>query len=301
MHKPTILITGGNGQVAWDLKQQAQALGHVVAPSKAELDITEPGSLAAVISQTKPDLIINAAAYTAVDKAEQEIDKAMQVNVVGPSLLAEACTAQQIPLIHISTDYIFDGQKNAAYTEDEPANPVSVYGESKWQGEQAVRNHCANHIILRVSGVFGFHGHNFVKTILRLAQEQEELRIVADQITCPTPAADIASAIVAIAGQAFINRDIAWGTYHYCSTPPVSWYDFTRAIIASANDRLPLQVKTLTPVITAEFPRPAKRPPYSVLAAEKIKQHFNLHPKPWQEGIDNLIDMLANPNSIKLK
>lgn len=292
MNKPTILITGGNGQLAWDLKQQAAALGQIAAPAKTELNIASLDEVAAYVNQTQPAIIINTAAYTAVDKAEQEPEAAMQVNAIGPGILAKVCSELDIPLIHVSTDYIFDGQKNAAYAEDEPPAPLGVYGESKLQGEHAVRQNCLKHIILRVSGVFGFHGHNFVKTILRLAQEQEELRIVADQITCPTPSADIAKVILIITRQALSHFAIPWGTYHYCSSPPVSWYDFTRAIIALAAEKKPLQVKQIVPVTTAEFPRPAKRPPYSVLSVQKIQQAFGITAKPWQDGLRAVISQL---------
>ncbi|CAM4457604.1 MAG: dTDP-4-dehydrorhamnose reductase [Legionellaceae bacterium] len=292
MNKPTILITGGNGQVAWDLKQEIQSWATIASFSKEGLNITEAESILNVIKREKPLLLVNTAAYTAVDKAEQEIEHVMQANAHGPSILAKICEQYKIPLIHLSTDYVFDGQKKEAYQEDDDVNPINVYGVSKWEGEEEIRKYCEKHLILRVSGVFGYHGHNFVKTILTLAKEQKELKVVADQITCPTPSQAIANTVSILTQQIVNQLSMAWGTYHYCSEPPVSWYHFAQAIKQYAEDKISLNVETIHPISTEEFPRPAKRPLYSVLSNQKIKRQFNIETPSWQKGIEQLIDSL---------
>ncbi len=283
-----LLVTGGNGQLAWDLQQlAAEQSVNLVAYPREILDITSSDSIRTVFEQCQPDIVINTAAYTAVDKAEQEIEQAFRINRDGTARIAEACALANIPLIHISTDYIFDGQKNIAYLEDDLPNPLGVYGQSKWEGEVAVREHCPRHIILRVSGVFGRHGHNFVKTILRLARERDVLRIVADQTTCPTSAADIAAAILSL-----VKQPLQFGTYHYCSNEATTWYQFAKTIIEMAGLKTDVQ-----PITTADYPLPAKRPPHSVLDTYKIQTHYDIQPHSWRTGLLEVIKNVSVPTS----
>lgn len=226
-----MIVTGAQGQVGWELNRRAMALGHaVLAWSQVELDITDTVAVDRALDASSADVVINAAAYTAVDKAEQEPDLAFAVNRDGPAHLATACARLNIPLLHISTDYVYDGRKSSPYVEDDATAPLGVYGASKLAGDEAVRRGLPRHLILRVSWVFGVHGHNFVKTILRLAREREELRIVADQHGSPTFAGDIADTLLELAGRIpEIDAKGAWGTYHYCNEPVTTWYGFTRA------------------------------------------------------------------------
>ena len=278
---PKILITGGNGQLAHALDQQIFAENfELFLCSRDEMDITDMSSVTQAIEQFSPDIIINTAAYTAVDKAEQETEIALKVNHFGAKNVAIACQNKMIPLIHISTDYVFDGQKKTPYLENDAVNPINLYGKSKWLGEESVRENCEQHIILRVSGVFSEYGNNFFKTILRLAQERKSLRIVADQITCPTDASDIARVIFILATQK--NK---WGTYHFCSNQPISWHQFAVNIVNAARKYSALNVEEITAIPTSDYPTPAKRPPYSVLNCDKIKTSFAITPMPLDASI----------------
>ncbi|MFU8797268.1 MAG: dTDP-4-dehydrorhamnose reductase [Gammaproteobacteria bacterium] len=270
-----ILTTGGNGQLGWELQRYSEVTGY----TREMLDITQPASIEKIFTLFQPDIVINAAAYTAVDKAETETDLAFKINRDGAENLAKACNRIDVPLVHISTDYIFDGKKSTPYTEDHMPYPLGVYGKSKWDGEERVRMHCPKHIILRVSGVFSQHGHNFVKTILRIAREREGFRIVADQIICPTPAADIATAILDM-----VKQPLKYGTYHYCSNEPTTWYDFTKAIVAYAGLK-----KEIQPITTADYPLPAQRPHYSVLDTHKMYAQYGIQTKSWRSGLSEVI------------
>jgi len=307
-----MIITGAQGQVGWELTRRAMALGYeVLAWDQAELDITDAAAVDQALDASGADVVINAAAYTAVDKAEQEPEPAFAVNRDGPAHLATACARLNIPLLHISTDYVYDGAKIDPYVEDDPTTPMGVYGASKLAGDEAVRRLLARHLILRVSWVFGVHGHNFVKTILRLAREREELRIVADQYGCPTYAGDIADVLLELAGRvAEIDAKDAWGTYHYCGEPATTWHGFASAIVERARDEerspkrrrrkpstmakpaqpdQPLLVQTVTPITTANYPTPAARPINSVLDCTKLAARFGIQPRPWQPGLDAVI------------
>jgi dTDP-4-dehydrorhamnose reductase len=282
---PKILITGAQGQVATALCQHELAQHfNIQACTRVQLDITSPASIHQMITQCSPDIIVNTAAYTAVDKAEQYTEQSLLANHIGARNLAMACQQLQIPLIHLSTDYIFDGTSSSPYTEENAANPINQYGESKWLGEQAIRSQCEQHVIVRVSGVFSEFGTNFFKTILKLAAEREELRIVADQITCPTYAGHIAGAIFSL-----LNRELKWGTYHYCDQYAVSWHEFASTIIQEAKLYKPLRVKTIHAISTAEYPTAAKRPAYSVLACNKIKNTYNIQQAEWKHAVKQLI------------
>jgi dTDP-4-dehydrorhamnose reductase len=278
---PKILITGCNGQIGSALESHPHADNfHVIACDRTALDITQPISIHDAITQFTPDIIINTAAYTAVDKAESDEEAAMLINHLGAKNLAMACTQHHIPLIHLSTDYIFDGNKSSPYLEHDTANPLNVYGKSKWLGEQAVREHCREHIILRVSAVFSEYGRNFMQTVLRLGSERKELNIVADQMTCPTYAGNIAGVIYTLC-----ENLKSFGTYHYCDAPSASWHEFASAIIEKAA----LPVEKIHAITTSEYKTPAKRPLYSVLDCSKLKLDYGIQQAEWMQEIERCV------------
>lgn len=286
-----IIVIGARGQVGWELNRRATLLGHdVLAWDVAELDITDATAVDRALDASGADVAINAAAYTAVDKAEQEPELAFAVNRDGPAHLAAACARSSIPLLHISTDYVFDGRKAVPYNEDDPPAPLGVYGWSKQEGDEAVRRLWSRHLILRVSWVFGAHGHNFVKTILRLAREREELRVVADQWGCPTYAGDIADVLLELVGRmAEIDAHDAWDTYHYCGEPATTWHGFASAIIEQARARESLKVRAVTAITTADYPTPTARPANSVLDSTRLTARFGIRPRPWREGLEAML------------
>lgn len=280
-----ILITGANGQLASALSHHTLAKEFdLILCDKNQLDITDIASVSNAMLTHKPDIVVNTAAYTAVDKAEQDQELAFKVNCKGAENLAVVCHANDIPLIHISTDYIFDGQKGHAYGENDASHPINYYGESKWQGEVAVRANCEKHIILRVSSVFSEFGHNFYKTILRLANERKDLRVVSDQISCPTYAGDIAGAIFQI-----IKSEKKWSTYHFCSALPVSWHGFASAIVNAAKEKTDLMVEEVEAIPTSAYPTPAKRPAFSVLDCRKIMSDYQIEQPSWEDAIRKLL------------
>lgn len=286
-----LLMTGGNGQLAYDLCAKARLESvDFYAPTREQLSITNVDAIKQIVEQYQPDFIINTAAYTQVDLAEKEAAQAIGVNAQGAMLLAEVCEKHGIPLLHMSTDYVFDGKSTIPYCETDGVSPLNQYGYSKWQGELEVVKHASRAIILRVSAVFGVHGHNFVKTIMRLAEEREELRIVSDQITCPTPAAAIADAIFRMI------QSPHWGIYHYCGAPAVSWCDFAKKIIDIATSRLSsmrqLKIQHIIPVNTVEYPMAAMRPSYSVLNCQKIESTYGIMPANWEKGVEDVIAQL---------
>lgn len=284
-----VLVTGGDGQVASALRTHARAKEfQLIFCTHQEMNIIDPTAIKKTLAKHQPEFVINTAAYTAVDKAESEQELAMAVNYMGALELAMACAEAQIPLIQLSTDYIFDGNQTSPYTETDPANPLNIYGESKWLGEEAVRQHLPEHIILRVSGVFSEFGSNFLKSILRLAKEKEELRIVTDQITCPTYAGEIASALFSI-----IDKTPAWGTYHYCSDKPISWYDFARAIVNEAKKHTTISTKKINAIPTTDYPTPAKRPLNAVLDCSKAKAQLSLNLTNCLDELPRLINLLT--------
>ncbi|NRP26523.1 dTDP-4-dehydrorhamnose reductase [Marinobacterium sp. xm-d-420] len=261
--------------------------------SSSELDITNIRNVDSVISQIKPDLVINAAAYTAVDKAETDMKSAYAVNETGPKLLAATCKKLDIPLFHISTDYVFDGESEIPYKETDTVNPTSVYGRSKLMGELAVRNTLSKHIILRTSWVFSEHGNNFVKTMLRLGFERDELSVVGDQVGGPTSANGIATTLLKIAKQYEFRAQVQWGVYHYCGAPYVSWFGFAEEIFGECV-RLSLLESSpeLRKVFSVEYPTTVKRPANSRLSTIKITNNFGIHPDDWQETLINVFNKL---------
>ena len=292
-----LLLIGGSGQVGSEILSLTKENNiECISPSSSELNITEQNSINEIIESNLPiDFIINASAYTAVDKAEDEIELAFKINRDGPQYLAEACTQHGIPLLHISTDYVFDGTASIPYTEEMTIHPLGVYGASKAEGEQAVRDCLAEHIILRTAWVYGVHGNNFVKTMLRLGRERSELKVVSDQIGCPTAAEDIAEAIINVVGQMVEKPNNRWGTYHYCSADSTNWAEFANGIFTGAVSSMPDYPSVhVTPISTTEYPTKAARPIYSVLDCSKIEQFFTIKPPSWLLSLQRYI-----PNILK--
>lgn len=286
-----ILLTGANGQVGQAIAKISKQFTHeLIACDKHSLDITNIDTIKEKYDYYKPDIIINAAAYTAVDKAESESELAFAINAKGPENLAQVCAAANIPLLHLSTDYIFDGKKTAPYVETDAAAPLGVYGESKWRGEQAIREICSKYIILRVSWVFGEYGNNFVKTMLRLMRERELLRVVADQQGCPTYADDIAYTLLSVANSQH------WGTYHYCGNTMTTWHQFAEAIHLEASQWTSLAVTQIDAITTADYPTPAKRPQNSVLQCQKFIDTFALPTSDWRKGLQQILKQLLTAN-----
>ncbi|KAA5605009.1 dTDP-4-dehydrorhamnose reductase [Roseospira marina] len=286
-----VLVTGATGQVGTELARAAWPAGLTpVMAGRETLDLSAPEAAATVVRDGAFSLVVNPAAYTAVDAAETDEALAERVNGEGPRALAMACATAGIPLIQISTDYVFDGTKAGPYVEDDPVAPLGAYGRSKLAGEVAVRAECPRHVILRTAWVFSAHGKNFVKTMLRLAAEKPELRVVADQHGCPTAAHDIARVVVEIARQIVLDgRDDAWGTYHMAGAGATTWHGFAEAIVAAQAARTGKR-PPVHPITTAEFPTPAQRPANSVLDCGKLTRTFGLTPRPWP---DTLADVLA--------
>ena len=266
-----ILLVGANGQVGREIQELIKhSEFDLISFSHQQLEIRYKGRA----------IVINAAAYTAVDLAEDEADLAYAVNCEGVKNLALACDLLNLPLIHLSTDYVFSGNKKSPYTEDEQPNPQSVYGASKLAGEKILQQILPHSIILRVSWVFGKYGKNFVKTILRLARERTELNIVNDQIGNPTAAADIARVILILC-QRIAKNEAKWGIYHYCGAETVSWYDFSKEIIAVAQSES-LMIQEVTPIVTSAYPTKAIRPMSSSLNCDKVGRDFGIEQHSWK-------------------
>ncbi len=287
-----VLVTGCYGQVGAELMGLATAYGHeAIGFDHDTLDITQQKLVMACISKEKPSVVINAAAYTAVDKAEDDKGTAKAVNATAVGYLAQACRTLDIPLAHISTDYVFDGSKECAYLESDTVSPLGVYGETKLEGEALVQSECEKHYIFRTSWVFSAHGNNFVKTMLRLGAEREELGIVADQRGKPTSAREIARVIYEV----LASHKNAWGIYHLAQPNAVTWFDFAQSIFAGAKQQsLPLRVKQVNAIATADFPTPAKRPENSELDCNKLETTFDIKLQLWNVSLAEVIKDLRN-------
>ena len=292
-----LLLLGSEGQLGREVAKLAASRGVSLnaLPHRA-LDITDAAGLRRALDQGHYDTVINAAAYTAVDKAESEEDLATKVNRDGAVCVAEACRAREVALIHISTDYVFDGSKRAPYVESDAIAPLGVYGRSKAAGEAAVRERCAQHVILRTSWVFGAKGGNFVKTMLRLGRERRELSVVADQLGCPTPAKGLASAVLAVATQA---REAPWGTYHCCGAEPTSWFGFAEAIFAEQEALTGEPGPTLVPIATEDYPTPARRPADSRLDCSAFQSRFGQAAIDWREGLRDVLREIYTAEAIQ--
>lgn len=286
-----ILVVGCDGQVGWELCRTLATLGQVRAMNRAQLDLADRGKIRQYLREAAPDLTVNAAAYTNVDGAESDVAGANAINAAAPQILAEEMRRLNGIFIHYSTDYVFDGQKKAPYTEEDEPNPVNVYGASKLAGERAVRDVGGAYLILRTSWVYGMRGKNFLRTTVRLAGERDELRIVDDQIGAPTWSRSIAEAtgqILARAGatteerRGFIAERA--GVYHFSSAGQTSWYGFAKQIVECNRSSLP-RVPLLTPITTAEFGAKADRPANSLLSHSKIRSAFGVLPPPWDEAL----------------
>lgn len=288
-----ILITGARGQLGRELSAQGQSRGcRVQAPPEDDLDITDLEKVDRVIDLHQPDLVINTAAYTQVDKAESEETLTFEVNKTGCVNLARICAKNQIPLVHISTDYVFNGQKGTPYLETDPISPLGVYGRSKAEGEIEIRKHLKEHIILRTSWLYGIYGQNFVKTMLNLATIKPKIQVVSDQYGSPTNSADLALAILTLSDRLQSGFDIAWGTYHYCGRGVISWHTFAEKIMELAHLHEGLPTARVEPVATADYPTRAERPVYSALDCGRISKQFGIKPQPWQKSLETTIRKL---------
>jgi dTDP-4-dehydrorhamnose reductase len=292
-----ILLTGSNGQVGFELQKKLSVLGEVIATDREEFDLADPDAIKKFIDQINPDIIINPAAYTAVDKAESEPDLAYQINTLAPEILAKKATELDIPLIHFSTDYVFDGLKKEAYIETDKTDPKSIYGQTKSEGEEKVRQH-SKHIILRTSWVFGNHGNNFLKTILKLIQEKDSINIVSDQWGSPSSASILCDVTIKIVDTIFRNKNFDdYGTYHATCQGETSWHDYA-CLIATEAIKLGIKIKCppqhIQPILTSEYATAAKRPLNSRLNCEKLKKTFMLELPHWQEEVKKVLRELIH-------
>ncbi|WP_411726511.1 dTDP-4-dehydrorhamnose reductase [Methyloglobulus sp.] len=285
-----ILLSGATGQVGWELARTLLPIGEVVEVNRTQADLADLKALRGIIQQYKPNVIINPAAYTAVDKAETEQEQAFLINAEAPGVLAEEAKKIGALLVQYSTDYVFDGTKSTPYTEDDATNPVNVYGQSKLAGEQAIQSVACDYLILRTSWVYAGRGNNFLKTILRLAAEREELKIVADQIGAPTWARLIAETTAHIVRQAMLERQVNnfnSSVYHLTSSGDTSWHGFAEKIVKIVREqgKLALKNRTIHPIPTTGYPLPAKRPANSRLSTSRLEQQFGLTLPSWDNAL----------------
>ncbi len=287
-----LLVFGAGGQVGQELLALAAARDlPVTGVTRAQADIADADAVAVLIHATRPRLIVNAAAYTAVARAESEPHAAQAGNVTGPTVLARAADAAGVPLLHLSTDYVFDGSKHGAYTEDDPIAPLGVYGRTKAEGEARVRAAATRHVILRTAWVYGAYGNNFLKTMLRLAGERDRLRVVGDQHGCPTATIDIAEAILAV-DRAFAEGRHTYGTLHFAGTGDTSWHGFAEAIVAAQASRTGCN-PPVDAITTAEYPTPARRPVNSRLASDRFADVYGYRAAPWRDRVGEVVARLV--------
>ena len=296
-----VLLLGANGQLGFTLGSALIALGEVKALTRSEADFSNAfalrETLLPVVKKFQPQVIVNAAAYTTVDKAQTEQTIALQVNAQSVGVLAELAQSVNAVLVHYSTDYVFDGAGDRPWLESDQTNPLSVYGQSKWLGECAVRQHCRKHLILRTSWVVGVHGNNFLKTMLRLASERDGLRVVADQIGAPT-STDVLAKVTANLLQTMLpaaKDDARFGTYHLAASGETTWHAYAQYVLAGALKRsvhLTCKPESIEPIPTHAYPLPAPRPANSRLNTEKIRSNFGVELPAWQVGVDAILDAL---------
>lgn len=280
-----VLVTGASGQVGTEVLHLAPLLGiEAVGLDRARLDVADPEAVRAAVDRHRPDAVVNAAAYTAVDRAEAEPDLAFAVNRDGAARMAEACAHAEIPLVHLSTDYVFDGTKGAPYTPDNPVSPVNVYGASKAAGEAAVRERLAAHVVLRTAWVFSAHGANFVRTILRLAAERDRLGVVADQWGHPTWAGDVARAAL-VAAEGAVLGTVPFGTYHVAGAPLTTWHGLAEAAVEAAVATGRLSAVSVDPIPTSAYPTPARRPERVELEMTRSFAALGLEPFDWRGAV----------------
>lgn len=294
---PKLLIIGHSGQVGGELRRKLPCLGHLIAVDYPEVDLSSPDSVRGLIRSVSPKVIVNAAAYTAVDKAESDPDRAMAINGVAPGIIAEEAKRLGSILVHYSTDYVFDGAKCGPYTETDHPNPLSVYGRSKLAGDTAVLDVGGSSLVFRTSWVYGARGSNFVLTILRLAQERPELRIVDDQVGAPTSSETIANATFAVLSQllspANSGTDARYGLFNLTTRGEVSWCGFAAKILENAQQLLGITAPRLTPIRTEEYPLPARRPSNSRLSTEKLEQAFGIYMPSWEDALSLVMESVA--------
>ena len=295
-----ILLLGANGQVGHELRRSLVPLGEVIATTRSGTldggtacevaDFDQPDSLPALVDRVAPDVVVNAAAYTAVDRAETEAEAAFRANAESPGLLASACARRGARLVHYSTDYVFPGDGKRPYREEDATSPLGVYGASKLAGEAAIRGAGGSHLIFRTAWVYASHGQNFLRTMLRLGAEREELRVVADQVGTPTPAALIAD----VTARVLSTSPQATGTFHLTAEGETSWHGFAAAIFAGALQRgLLSRAPQVLPITTADYPTPARRPAYSRLDTSKLRNDLAIALPTWERGLDSVLDGLA--------
>lgn len=292
-----ILLTGKNGQVGFELQRSLAVLGEVIAVDQNDCDLTDPVSLRRLVAGLEPQIIVNPAAYTAVDRAESERDLAHAVNAVAPGILGEEAHRLGALVIHYSTDYVFDGAKSGWYSEDDSPHPQSTYGTTKLAGERALRESGADSLIFRTSWVFGAHGGNFAKTILRLAGERDELKVVADQWGAPTSAALLADVTAQVVAryQREARSDFPFGLYHLVAGGECSWHDYARTVVSAAlaaGKPLRTTPERILPIATADYPTAAKRPANSRMATAKLRETFGLVLPPWQIGLAHVLQQI---------
>ncbi|MEI2415951.1 dTDP-4-dehydrorhamnose reductase [Orrella sp. JC864] len=297
---PTFLLIGKTGQLGFELQRSLAVLGNVVALGRQDADLSRPDSLRAVVRRVQPDVIVNAAAYTAVDKAEDEAELAQLVNGKAPGVLAEEAAALNALMVHYSTDYVFDGRKQGLYSETDPTNPLSSYGRSKLAGEIEVRSVCPRHLIFRTSWVFGAHGANFLKTALRLVQQRDSLKIVADQHGAPTAASLIADITAQVSSRFLANRhavtDFPFGTYHLAADGETTWHGYALMVATLAQQaglRLKVAPQAIEAIPTSAYPLPAQRPFNSRLDTRKLRESFHLHLPSWETGVRQVFALIT--------
>ncbi|MFW2851985.1 dTDP-4-dehydrorhamnose reductase [Sphingomonas sp. TX0543] len=287
-----ILVTGGNGQLGTELRRYPWPDGWgIVAVDIDELDLRDTQAIAALVASRPWAAVISGGAYTAVDKAEEDSVNAWAVNALAPAAFAQACKAADIPLIHVSTDYVFDGSKHGRWAPDDQTGPLGVYGASKLGGDLAVATGSARHAIVRTSWVVSAHGNNFIRTMLRVGAERDTMRVVDDQHGAPTSAADLAAAVATIALRMADDADAPTGTFHFSNAGETTWCGFARAIFAGAARRggpSPM----VEPIATADYPTPARRPANSRLDHGAIRAAYGIDPRPWQDALDDILDEL---------
>lgn len=307
---PRILLTGKDGQLGFELHRQLSALGTVFAAGRKECDLSRPDDIRTLIDSARPDIIVNAAAYTMVDRAETERDLAYAVNAAAPEVMAREAERRDALLVHYSTDYVFDGKKPAPYVENDATAPLSVYGKTKLAGENAILASGCRHVILRTSWVYGIHGNNFLKTVLRLAAEREQLSMVADQIGAPTSVA-----LVADVSMQILRRHIAscispfnalqghhepepmqFGLYHLTAAGQTSWHGYAQLVVDLGREmKMPLRLRAnaIRPIASSEYPAPVPRPLNSVLNTDKLRASFGISLPPWQDGVHDVLKQMV--------
>jgi dTDP-4-dehydrorhamnose reductase len=295
-----VLVTGAGGQIGSDLVPLLREQGvNVVATTRSEIDFCRPAELKEAVSTIRPDWVVNCAAYTKVDLAEREREQAFLINRDAVSSLARVAAEVGAALLHISTDFVFGGDQGRPYAESDPVEPLSVYAQSKWEGEEAVRQAGGRHIILRTAWVYGVRGHNFVKTILRLASERDRLEVVDEQIGTPTWSRDVAGVITELIVTQRI-RPVPEGTYHFTNEGVASWYDFANAILEEGR-RLgfPIRAREVVPIPVEAYPLPARRPYFSVLNKQKIREYLRQPIPHWRDSLRRMLETLREKSSVK--